>query len=191
MVFDEGGFSWLNKPAHRFSDNSLEITTHPETNLWQGTHSGFRRDNAHIYVKKVREDFLVRTNCFIKNTKNFDQGGLTVRLDKENWITLALAAGPSGKEIWGIVTNNGYSDWSRTLITNIFTQICLRVQGKGSDFLLEYSLDKTDWNKIRIAHLHTYRGEALVGVFACSPKEGASTKVDFNEFEIGQRIWVD
>ena len=47
MIFDINKFKWINTPKeYEIKDNKVEITTEPNTDLWQRTYYHFLNDNA-------------------------------------------------------------------------------------------------------------------------------------------------
>ncbi|WP_223293580.1 DUF1349 domain-containing protein [Parascardovia denticolens] len=70
------------------SDDKIEITTAPHTDLWQRTYYHFRNDNAPVLQITSSEkffSFLVKTD-FPNSHHRFDQCGVVVYLDSENWL---------------------------------------------------------------------------------------------------------
>lgn len=80
-------FAWFNQqPWHKVNNGRLHVITDPNTDFWQGTYYGFRPDSGHCLLTEVKDDFslTVRTEFHPKN--QYDQCGLFVRGDLENWI---------------------------------------------------------------------------------------------------------
>ena len=55
------GFFWLNEPKKYFFEQGLNLITKEKTDFWQTTHYGFKRDNGHCLLTKVRGDFTLKT----------------------------------------------------------------------------------------------------------------------------------
>jgi len=190
MNQDYSNWVWLNEPKHHWENGNLLITTNSETGFWQGTHTGFRRDNGHCLLTEIDKDFSLKTKCKIDKLENYNQAGLIIRINNENWITTALVGVDKNEsEIWSVVTNYGYSDLSKTAVE--FNECHFRVQGKGLDFICEYSKDGKNWSNARIAHLHYYPGRLMVGLYASSPTQGAETDIIYEGLVLEQRKWDD
>ncbi|MBM9500195.1 DUF1349 domain-containing protein [Leptospira sp. 201903071] len=185
----EEGFFWYNIPDFQIQDRRLFLKTSPETDFWQRTHYGFRKDNGHCLLRYVVSDFSlsVRTEFFPK--KQYDQCGLMVRIDSENWIKSSIEyETPSHSRLGSVVTNFGYSDWATLDILNEVRSMWYRIQSRGNDVILEYSENEMDWNQIRIAHLHSFEKRFQVGIYACSPMD-SSFECIFDHFCLGTSEW--
>lgn len=189
-MFDDGrSWSWLNEPEHLVRDGKLELTTRGNTDLWQRTHYGFSRDNAHCLLTPVERDFSLSVRCTSFPKSRFDQCGAMVRTDGQNWIKVSIEyESETVARLGSVVTNLGYSDWATTDIDPSVTGMWYRIQSRGSDFLLESSEDGTVWRRMRIAHLHVHDGPVLTGVYACSPNEGGALAV-FDHLVIAPGEW--
>ncbi|RHX86172.1 DUF1349 domain-containing protein [Leptospira stimsonii] len=64
----EKGFFWYNIPEFDIKGERLFLNTSPDTDFWQRTHYGFRRDTGHCLLKPIDYDFSmsVRTEFFPK-----------------------------------------------------------------------------------------------------------------------------
>ena len=87
--FDPKALQWTRMPAdYAISADRIEITTAPHTDLWQRTYYHFRNDNAPVLQLQTREpyfSFTVKTD-FSGSCHRFDQCGIVVYLDSENWL---------------------------------------------------------------------------------------------------------
>ncbi len=79
-------FFWLNKPVYKINNGKLILSTSANTDFWQKTHYGFERDDGHCLLTKVKEDFSVTIKTNFAPKKQYDQCGLIVRFDSNNWI---------------------------------------------------------------------------------------------------------
>lgn len=185
------GFTWLNPPARFELGQGLVICPPKETDLWQRTHYGFRRDDAPCLVTRLSGDFSITTVVESKPRDQYDQCGLIVRADSENWIKLSTEFEDARHSRLGsVVTNMGYSDWAtQDIPTPAANQIMWYwISRRGDDFLLEHSWDGRTWQQLRIAHLHRC-GESLeAGVYACSPV-GENFWCRFLRLDIGPNGW--
>jgi hypothetical protein len=192
-MFDTGrDWIWYHEPKHQWHGTELHVATQGETDFWQGTHYGFRRDNGHCLLTNVEQDFLLSARVTTHAHKKYDQGGVLVRLDAENWLKAAVEAeSKSVSKLGSVVTNSGYSDWASVDIDAEVNVMWYRVQSKGADVLLECSENGKEWHQMRIAHLHLFHGSLAVGIFACSPAEGNGCTVVFDNVFLGPSQWID
>jgi regulation of enolase protein 1 (concanavalin A-like superfamily) len=163
-------FYWLNEPDKYQFGQGMDIFTNAETDFWQRTHYGFQRDNGHCLLTKVTGDFSLSTQVSFEPTQQYDQCGLMIRLDKDNWIKVAVEyEDEEFSRLGSVVTNEGYSDWATQDISSRHTEMCYRVQRRGDDFLLESAFAGAAWKQMRLTHLLNCQPELEVGLYACSP----------------------
>ncbi len=164
------GFQWFNPPARYALGQGLTVETCPETDFWQGTHYGFRRDDGHALLKSVEGDFSLTTQVEYTPATRYDQCGLMVRLDAENWIKVSTEYEDAQcSRLGSVVTNLGYSDWATQDVSSACRLRWYRIRKNGQDFLIEHSEDGQAWVQQRIAHLHLPAPQLRVGLYACSP----------------------
>lgn len=84
---------WTRKPQTvTVTQETVEIVTEPHTDLWQRTYYGFRNDNAPVLqmtTDKKFFSFVVKTE-FAESHHRFDQCGIAVYLDSENWLKVSI-----------------------------------------------------------------------------------------------------
>ena len=105
---------WTREPArYSIRPDRVEITTEPHTDLWQRTYYHFRNDNAPVLQMETGErffSFVVRTD-FTQSRRRFDQCGIVMNLDAENWLKASVEyENESFRHLGSVVTNHGYSD---------------------------------------------------------------------------------
>lgn len=183
-------FRWLNEPSTYVVDDGLHITTDPNTDFWQRTHYGFRNDNGHCLLAPLEGDFQITTAVRFEPQNQYDQCGLFVRLDEENWIKASAEyLNPQVAELGSVVTNLGFSDWATVAISPEITKMWYRICRRGPDFLLQNSYDGREWLQMRITHLHQAAPGLEVGIYACSPTKGRFTST-FEMIDIAKNSWA-
>ena len=183
---------WYHEPQHSWDSDVLTVTTNGETDFWQGTHYGFRRDNGHCLLTNVESDFSLVVRCTMQANAQYDQGGVMVRIDSENWVKVSVEAETkSYSRLGSVVTSHGYSDWATVDIDASIQTMWYRVQSKAADLLIEYSENGKKWQQMRIAHIHQYHGSLAIGVYACSPTEGEGCTIQFDHVVVGPSQWSD
>lgn len=191
MDFLKKDLFWIRKPNHVcMSENKVEIFTEPHTDLWQRTYYGFQNDNAPVLQAKTLEQyfsFVVKTSFESKH--RFDQCGIALYLDSENWLKASIEyENEEYQRLGSVVTNHGFSDWSTTDISSSIKEMWYRLSRRESDFCLECSMDGVNFKQMRICHLHEGAGEISFGIYACSP-EDSSFKATFTNMEITDCKW--
>ena len=91
MKFDINHLEWIYPPKQSFlSAEKIVITTDPLTDCWQRTHYGFQKDNAHALVLPLKEDFCFTFKASFVYGAQYDQCGLMVYQDSDNWFKASI-----------------------------------------------------------------------------------------------------
>ena len=89
MKLNIGNFKWTRQPESCvIKGDTIEVVTKPGTDLWQRTYYLFRNDNAPVFQMETEEkffSFVVKTD-FTESHHRFDQCGIVMYLDSENWL---------------------------------------------------------------------------------------------------------
>lgn len=193
MIFDISKMTWERKPEKFYEDNGqIRIITQPFTDLWQRTYYGFQNDNAPVLQFSTQEkyfSFSVRTQ--FNSRKRFDQCGIIIYLDSENWLKASVEyENDKFQRLGSVVTNHGYSDWATTDIEASIKDVWYRLSRRESDYLIEFSLDGITYKQMRICHLLEGGNAIRFGIYACSP-EDSSFEAVFKNFEITDCVWKE
>jgi len=134
------GFFWHNEPDNFSFDGSLTIQTNPKTDYWQKTHYGFTRNDGHSLLKEVVGDFAFSSQFKFSPNNLYDQCGIIIVADDENWAKVSIEYENSQiSRLGSVVTNLGFSDWATTDISSQINSMHYRVSRRGDDFLFENS----------------------------------------------------
>jgi regulation of enolase protein 1 (concanavalin A-like superfamily) len=173
-------FQWLNEPEYRL-EQGLKLATQPETDFWQSTHYGFRRDDGHFLHIPREGDFCIETSCHFDPVSQYDQCGLMVRTDRNQWIKCSVEyESDTLSRLGSVVTNYGFSDWATQDIPSSTKSMRYRIKREGEDFIVQYAPAQHDWRQMRIAHLHHCKNQLAIGVYACSPTgKGFTCQFDY------------
>ncbi len=190
-MINTSNFKWTRTPErYIINKNEVVITTQPNTDLWQRTYYGFRNDNApvlQITTKDKYFSFTVKTQFDSK--KRFDQCGIVMYLNSENWLKASIEfENQSIQRLGSVVTNLGYSDWATTDISSTVKTMWYRLSRRESDYCIEYSYDGMDFKQMRICHMWEGDDEINFGIYACSPEQ-SSFKAIFTEMELTDCKW--
>ena len=192
MTFDVNNLQWTREPKDcTITENKIEIITNPHTDLWQRTYYHFRNDNAPVLQMETEEKFFsftVRTR--FQSERRFDQCGIVMYLDSENWLKASVEyENDRFQHLGSVVTNNGYSDWATTEIAADIKSMWYRLSRREDDYCIECSEDGVIFRQMRICHMHRGGGTIRFGVYACSPEE-SSFKAVFTDMEISECKWL-
>ena len=193
MRFDTSLLQWTRPPrSFSISPEEIRITTEPGTDLWQRTYYGFQNDNAPVLqmeTEETRFSFTVRTDFDSKH--RFDQCGVAVYLDSENWLKASIEyENAEYQRLGSVVTNRGYSDWATSDIPASVRSMWYRLSRREADYCIECSTDGVHFQQMRICHLHAGVGRIRFGVYACSP-ENSSFEAVFSCMQLGECLWRD
>ncbi|MGV2875394.1 DUF1349 domain-containing protein [Macrococcus capreoli] len=182
---------WTRAPkVYEITDECIQITTEPNTDLWQRTYYGFQNDNAPVLQMTTDEEyfsFTVKTSFDTK--RRFDQCGIVIYLNSDNWLKASIEhENESFQRLGSVVTNDGYSDWASFDIDSAIKSMWYRLSRRESDYCIEYSEDGVTYKQMRIAHLNRGEGTIKFGIYACSP-EDSSFEAVFTEMNIGPCQW--
>ena len=192
MLFDINKLKWTRMPKDfLITDEKVEIVTNPHTDLWQRTYYHFRNDNAPVLQMETNEkffSFIVKTEFESKH--RFDQCGIVMYLDSENWLKATIEyENEKFQHLGSVVTNNGYSDWATTEIDASIKSMWYRFSRREDDYLIECSEDGIIFKQMRV--LHMFKGNDIIrfGIYACSP-EDSTFKATFKNMEITECKWL-
>jgi len=183
---------WIREPSdYKIGDDYVEITTAPHTDLWQRTYYHFRNDNAPVLQFETEEkyfSFIVKTD-FSGSHQRFDQCGVAMYLDSENWLKASVEyENESFQHLGSVVTNHGYSDWATTSISAEVKTMWYRLSRRQDDYCIECSKDGRTFSQMRICHMYEGAGKISFGIYACSP-EDSSFKAVFTDIRITECAW--
>ena len=190
-MVDVSLMEWIRAPKnYKISKDKIEIFTEPQTDLWQRTYYGFRNDNAPVLQLVTDEkyfSFTVKASYDYK--RRFDQCGVVVYLDGENWLKASVEyENGTMQRLGSVVTNHGYSDWATVDVDAAVNTVWYRLSRREYDYCIECSFDGVNFKQMRICHLSEGGGEIRFGIYACSPEQ-SSFKAVFTEMELTECKW--
>ncbi len=185
-------WTWTRMPkACEITEDRISITTLPHTDLWQRTYYHFRNDNAPVLQMETEEkyfSFTVKTD-FRESHQRFDQCGIVMYLDAENWLKASVEyENEHFQHLGSVVTNHGYSDWATTAIPADIKEMYYRFSRREDDYCVECSYDGEHYSQMRICHMAEGAGKIRFGIYACSPEDSSFTAV-FTEMKVGECVW--
>ena len=191
MKINPKTMEWIRAPKHFFiTEERVEITTEPHTDLWQRTYYHFRNDNAPALQMKTSEkyfSFVVKTE--FDTSVRYDQSGIIMYLDSDNWLKAAMEyENDQIQRLGSVVTNNGYSDWASVDVDAAIKSAWFRLSRRENDFCIEYSDDGIRFKQMRICHMFNVQDEIQFGIYACSAENGSFT-ASFSHMEMTECQW--
>lgn len=192
MPFDVTTLKWTREPAdYTITKDKIEIVTNPHTDLWQRTYYHFRNDNAPVLQTETTDKFFSFTvKTEFESKHRFDQCGIVMYLDSENWLKGSIEyENETFQHLGSVVTNNGYSDWATTEIDAAVKSMWYRLSRREDDYCIECSDDGITFRQMRVCHMWHGDGTIRFGIYACSP-EDSSFKATFTHMNLGPCMWA-
>ena len=192
MKVNAKNMKWTRTPKrYNVTEDKVVVITEPFTDLWQRTYYHFRNDNAPVLQMETNEkyfSFVVKTEFDTK--VRYDQSGIVMYLDSENWLKAAMEyENDTIQRLGSVVTNNGYSDWASVDVDASVKSIWFRFSRRDNDFCIENSSDGVNFKQMRICHMFNVKDTIKFGIFACSA-EDSSFKASFTDMEITECKWL-
>jgi regulation of enolase protein 1 (concanavalin A-like superfamily) len=183
-------FHWLNEPASFRGDaHELTLSTGENTDFWQRTFYGFERDNGHAYLTPVSGDFSASVTVRGDYRELYDQAGLMLRIDHQNWIKTGIEY-TDGLMHFSVVVTNRISDWSVIPLHGARTDddVHIRLTRHDDAVRVQFAINDAPWQLARLAPFSN--ADASVGIMACSPQR-AGFEATFRDLQVGPAIARD
>lgn len=191
--FTTSALNWINPTeSSTLTDREVFIQTSPDTDFWRGTYYGLEYHNAPAAVL-ISEDQFWTLKAIVSFESNvfFDQCGLFIYLDDNNWMKSGIEYQSNGfQQLFSVVTNHGFSDWSMANFDRLTQRMYYRLSRRGSDFLLENSVDGENFDMMRMFHMFDAKDSIQFGFFASSPGD-SSFAAHFSEIEWTECLWKE
>ena len=192
MKLDTSLLQWTRAPKGcAILPDRVEIITEPHTDLWQRTYYHFRNDNAPVLQLSTDEKFFSFTvKTEFESKHRFDQCGVVMYLDSENWLKGSIEyENEQFQHLGSVATNMGYSDWATTAIDASVKSMWYRFSRREADYCIECSADGEHYSQMSICHMWKADGAIRFGIYACSP-EDSSFKATFTHMELLPCQWL-
>jgi uncharacterized protein len=180
--FTKERMTWFKQPQQwKIDTKKLVITADPKTDFWQKTHYGYSTDNGHFYFTEYSGDFeaVVKITGIYKDL--YDQAGLMIRIDTENWIKSGIEFVNGSINISAVYTRE-FSDWSVIPRPDIPSSVWLKLVRKNDSVELSYSVNGKNYEMQRLGYFPP-KVKAKIGIMSAAP-EGKGFTTTFEEFEV-------
>lgn len=169
-----------------YGDGPGVVATDIDADLFQALFG-----NAPVLQMTTREQyfsFVVKTD-FTQSHQRFDQCGVVMYLDSDNWLKGSVEfENEEFQHLGSVATNNGYSDWATTAIPADVKTMWYRFSRRADDYCIECSTDGVSFSQMRICHMYEGADEIAFGIYACSPEASSFTAV-FSDMKITECMW--
>jgi regulation of enolase protein 1 (concanavalin A-like superfamily) len=175
--------SWLNEPEKVLSVGShLLVTAKENSDFWRTTSYGFIHNSGHALLNEFPQDSAVELTWLLDYREQFDQAGLLVWANEENWTKAGIEFADGSPQLGAVVTRT-VSDWSVAPVPDwMDREVQLRVSRTGDALTVRARCDG-DWKLVRLAPLDP-RLDWKVGLHLASPSRAGLT-VEFIDLKTG------
>ncbi|MHA4895730.1 DUF1349 domain-containing protein [Pedobacter sp. PWIIR3] len=173
---------WFNEPEKwDISNGALNMFVTPQSDYWRISHYGFTVDDAPFYYATYCGEFEVKVKIIGAYKARFDQMGLMLRVDHENYIKAGIEFVDGKYNISAVVTHKT-SDWSVTPLDKTPSFVWLKAVRRLDAVEIFYSFDDKTYVMLRNAHLQD-NIPVMVGLMAASP-DGTGFNAKFEGFKV-------
>ncbi len=173
---------WFNEPSEwNIRNNSLNMFVTPQSDYWRISHYGFTVDDAPFYYATYGGEFEVKVKITGEYVARFDQAGLMIRIDHENYIKTGIEYVDGVYNLSTVVTH-GTSDWSVIALEKSVPYIWIKAVRRLDAVEIFYSFDDKTYTMMRNAWLQD-NIPVMVGMMAASP-DGNGFNVKFENFKV-------
>lgn len=173
---------WFNEPEQwEIKDNTLSMFVTPQSDYWRISHYGFTVDDAPFYYSTYGGEFEVKVKITGDYQARFDQAGLMLRIDHENYIKTGIEF-VDGKFNLSTVVTHKTSDWSVIALDKPVPYIWIKAIRRLDAAEIFYSFDDKNYTMMRNAWLQD-NSPVMVGVMGASP-DGKGFNAKFEHFKV-------
>ncbi|CAB4792354.1 unannotated protein [freshwater metagenome] len=181
VAWSEG--SWTREPVSQSQEGAvLTVEAAAESDWWRTTSYGFIHDDGHALVKDFPNESSVEVSFILDYTEQFDQAGIFITADNENWIKAGVEFCDGFPQVGAVVTQTK-SDWSVAPVAEWMNkEVTIRVSRSGDAVTVRAGING-DLRLVRVAPLDPTRTWSAGPMF-CAPTR-AGLKVTFTKWSEG------
>ena len=173
---------WFNEPeSWSIKNNQLSMQVTPQSDYWRISYYGFTVDDAPFLYTTRGGEFEVKVKILGDYKVRFDQAGLMLRTDKENYIKAGIEFVDGKYNISCVVTHHT-SDWSVITLDKAIDHIWIKAVRRLDAVEIFYSFDDKNYTMMRNCHLAD-NTPVMVGMMAACP-DGKGFEARFEGFKI-------
>jgi len=173
---------WFNEPQEwAVKNNMLEMSVTPKTDYWRVSHYGFTVDDAPFLYTLRGGEFEVKVKISADYRNRFDQSGLMLRIDHENYIKAGIEY-VDGKYNLSTVVTHHTSDWSIIPLDRPVPFVWIKAVRRLDAVEVFYSFNDREYILMRNAWMQD-NCPVKVGVMGACP-DGNGFKARFEQFTI-------
>jgi len=173
---------WFNEPEKwEVKKNTLTMYVTPQSDYWRISHYGFTVDDAPFYYALYGGEFEVKVKITGDYKVRFDQMGLMLRIDHENYIKAGIEY-VDGKYNLSAVVTHKTSDWSVIPLEKTPSHVWIKAVRRLDAVEVFYSFDDKTYTMMRNAHFQD-NVPVMVGMMGACP-DGKGFNAKFENFKV-------
>src|SRR6266567_8886265 len=173
---------WMNEPASwKVADGKVIARSKPKTDFWRKTFYGYITDNGHFFHLPASGDFAFQARVNGQYAALYDQAGLMVRLEAENWMKCGTEF-LDGRRHASVVFTRDFSDWSTMPDLSDTAPIWWRAVRKKDSIETLCSLDGKAFTSVRQGYFPPDE-KVDVGIMCAAP-EGPGFEAAFDNLKL-------
>lgn len=175
--------SWFNEPEQwEVKDKrTFVMQVPPQTDYWRISHYGFTVDDAPFYYATYGGEFEVKVRITGNYKTTFDQMGLMLRIDHQNWVKAGVEFVNGKQNVSTVVTHNT-SDWSVVELDRAPQSLWIKAVRRLDAIEVFYSIDDKKYTMLRTCWLQD-NCPVMVGLMGASP-DGDGFEATFEDFKV-------
>ncbi|MCP3894649.1 MAG: DUF1349 domain-containing protein [Bacteroides sp.] len=173
---------WHNEPQQwTIKNNTVSMFVTPQSDYWRISHYGFTVDDAPFYYATYGGEFEVKVKISGDYKVRFDQAGLMLRTDHENYIKAGVEF-VDGKYNLSTVVTHKTSDWSVITLEKPVPYVWIKAIRRLDAVEVFYSFDDKTYVMMRNAWLQDHV-PVMVGFMGACP-DGQGFNATFEYFKV-------
>ena len=173
---------WFNEPAQwTIQDHVLSMQVTPQSDYWRISHYGFTVDDAPFLYTLRGGEFEVKVKVSGDYRTRYDQAGLMLRIDHENYIKAGIEFVDGKYNLSAVVTHHT-SDWSIIPLEKPVPFVWIKAVRRLDAIEIFYSFDDQEYTLMRNAWMQDNH-PIMVGLMGASPA-GPGFEARFEHFSI-------
>lgn len=174
---------WTTAPAAVVAEGTdLLVTAVEGSDAWRHTSYGFVHDTEHGLLASFAQGVAVEVDFTAAFAAQFDQAGLLLRADDENWIKAGVEFADGQLQVGAVVTR-GRSDWSVAAVPSWAGQrVTIRASWVDDAITLRARAGNEPFRLVRVI---PWELPSSAGPMVCAPSR-AGLIVRFHEWRIAE-----
>ena len=173
---------WFNEPEkYSIRNGVLEMQVPAQTDFWRIAHYGFTVDDGPFLYAVYGGEFEAKIKVSGEYETRFDQAGMMIRLDHENYVKFGIEFVDGKFNISAVVTHHT-SDWSVIRLEEPIPHLWLKAVRRLDAIELFYSFDDREYTMMRTLWMQD-NCPLQVGPVAACP-DGQGCKARFSDFKV-------